>query len=78
MITIEFYGRLTRDFEQRKIQWEGTPERIDAIFDDLCAKHQVNIDKSTIRPILNDEFSAWDVMPQAGDVVGFFPPASGG
>ena len=78
MINIEFYGRLSQDFGQRNTQWDGNHQSIESIFDALCLQQQIDLDKSTIRPILNDAFSDWNAVPKTGDVVGFFPPASGG
>ncbi len=78
-ITTEFYGRLKTEFSQQAITTEVSADQtIEAIYLHLCQEHQVKPNTKVIRPILNDTFSDWDQTVNAGDVVGFFPPASGG
>jgi len=81
-ISIEFYGRLKADFSQLPIEIElpsDQPElRIERIYLDLCEKHDTTPNTHIIKPILNDTFAEWQDTVKDKDVVGFFPPASGG
>lgn len=78
-ITVEFYGRLKAEFSQQAIELTISPDQnIEAIYLQLCKRHQIEPNTEVIKPILNDTFSDWQQVVAAGDVVGFFPPASGG
>lgn len=79
-INIEFYGRLKDEFSQEPIEIsiQNSESSLEHIYLDLCKSHQVTPNTKVIKPILNDTFADWQNQVKAGDVVGFFPPASGG
>ncbi len=77
-IKIELYGRLKALFNDSSIQFETAESSIEKIYLQLCQTHQVEPTQAVIKPILNDEFSDWQVTVSANDVIGFFPPAAGG
>ncbi len=81
-LTIEFYGRLKSEFSPTSIELDmtdfGSNVSLKEIYLKICQSHQVTADTQIIKPILNDTFADWNDVVKANDVVGFFPPASGG
>jgi molybdopterin converting factor small subunit len=81
-LTIEFYGRLKAEFSSIPIEvdFENMSHQttIEQIYLDLCKQHNCEPAIKIIKPILNDTFADWHELIKANDVIGFFPPASGG
>lgn len=78
-IKIEFYGRLKEDFNATSTEWTFQPDTtVEALYQSLCDTHQVTTNIHVVRPIINDTFVDWQQHIAPHDVVGFFPPASGG
>lgn len=82
IIKTEFYGRLKDDFSQDPIEFEVTGHdsniTLEQVYLMLCEKYHKTPNSNLIKPILNDTFAEWDEVVKASDVIGFFPPASGG
>lgn len=76
-ITLEFYGRLRAQFSEQALAYETNHSNIAEIYQQLCKDQNVPL-ANDIKPIINDEFAAWDDEIMTGDVLGFLPPASGG
>ena len=76
-ITLEFYGRLRAQFSEQALTYETDSTTVSAVYQQLCQDHNVP-QANDIKPIINDEFAAWDDEIKTGDVLGFLPPASGG
>jgi molybdopterin converting factor small subunit len=81
-LTVEFYGRLKAEFGQPAVAIEVSEQTqavtIEQVYLQLCQTHQCTANTQVIRPILNDTFANWDDIVKANDVIGLFPPASGG
>jgi len=77
-ITIEFYGRLKSQFSATPIQWQSQSTLMADIYQELCLKYNQTNESSIIKPIINDTFCDWQQKVNDKDIVGFFPPASGG
>ncbi len=81
-LTLEFYGRLKSEFSPTPIEFDisnfGSKVPIKEIYLKICQSHEVTADMQMIKPILNDTFADWNDVVNANDVLGFFPPASGG
>ena len=77
-IQLEFYGRLQSQFDQQPQTQINTGDDVRSIYLALCEQHQQPDESRVIKPIINDAFCEWHDQPQAGDTLGFFPPASGG
>ncbi len=77
-VTIEFYGKLKTQFSQQPIEWQSEFSTIEEIYLELCDQHQRAANTRVIKPIINDTFCDWSQTTSNGDVIGFFPPASGG
>ena len=80
-ITIEFYGQLKDIFQAQTTELTvpaDEPVNVKQLYLSLCEQHPDAPATDHIRPIINDTFVDWDAGFGAGDVVGFFPPASGG
>lgn len=80
-ITIEFYGQLKDVFQAHSIEHRldrNPVDHVEQLYLNLCEQHPNAPVLSNIRPIINDTFVDWDAGFSAGDVIGFFPPASGG
>ncbi len=78
IVTIEFYGRLKAEFSQEPIEWQSSSSTVEDIYQELCTDRQQPANIQVIKPILNDTFCEWSQIAKNGDVIGFFPPASGG
>ncbi|TDR18369.1 MoaD/ThiS family protein [Marinicella litoralis] len=77
-ITIEFYGKLKAEFSEHPIEWQSDAVTVNDIYHQLCKQHQKQPNTQVIKPIINDSFCDWQQVVNDGDVIGFFPPASGG
>ena len=81
-LKIEFYGRVKAEFGQAPIELDIQEQQrettIEYIYLDLCKKHNCIPNTHIIKPILNDTFAEWSDPVKTNDVIGFFPPASGG
>jgi|GEM_PF-2016582 len=80
-LTIEFYGRLKAEFSTGAIELKLSDNKtssIEEIYHDLCQSYNTSPNIKIIKPILNDTFAEWSDSVKANDVIGFFPPASGG
>lgn len=77
-ITVEFYGKLKTEFSQHPIEWISVLFTIEEIYQEICNHHQQTVNTLAIKPIINDTFCDWHQLVQNNDVIGFFPPASGG
>ncbi|WP_223788932.1 MoaD/ThiS family protein [Marinicella meishanensis] len=80
-ITIELYGQLKDTFAAQTIEHRlepGVPTNVQQLYQALRAQQPNAPQQQQIRPIINDTFVEWDAGFQAGDVIGFLPPASGG
>lgn len=77
-IKLDFYGRLQSQFGQQPHTPINPGDDVKTIYLALCEAHQQADESRVIKPIINDAFCDWQDQPQAGDTLGFFPPASGG
>jgi len=77
-VNIEFYGRLKTQFSQQSIEWHSEQSTVEAIYRELCNHFNQEINLRVIKPILNDTFCDWQQVINNNDVIGLFPPASGG
>lgn len=77
-ITVEFFGQLTEAFGTTQMELNTTSETLIDLYRSLCLKNAVKLEHDHIKPILNDTFASWHDHIQAGDLIGFMPPASGG
>jgi sulfur-carrier protein len=48
------------------------------IYQYLMQKHQLKFTASSLKPVCNNAFVAWDFVPAEGDEISFLPPFSGG
>ncbi len=86
-LSIEFYGRLKAQFSTKPLELNvAEPDKTDRntiitienIYLDLCQSYGCKSEIKIIKPILNDTFAEWNDPVKTNDVIGFFPPASGG
>ena len=86
-LTIEFYGKLKAEFSPKPLSFNTsrfdisacqTPISIECIYLKICQTYNNTPDTKITKPILNDTFVDWSDSVKDGDVIGFFPPASGG
>lgn len=81
-VKVVLYGRLKAEFNQSIIEFELPEKQTEVALQDvylsLCQNNNIKPTTHLIKPILNDTFAEWSDSVQAGDEVGFFPPASGG
>ena len=77
-VTIELYGRLKAAFGHQAIECSTQATTVEGVYRELCTQHQQEAETRVIRPIINDTFCDWSQTIKSGDVLGFFPPASGG
>ena len=77
-ITIEYYGRLQDSFGNQKESTEAHGPTVLDVFKQQCQKHQIELARDDIQPVINDSFAEWHDHCQEGDVIGFLPPAAGG
>ncbi len=77
-IQVEFYGKLKSQFSQEPIDWQTDNSSVIEVYRELCEQLNQDVETRVIKPILNDTFCEWHQDIKEGDVIGLFPPASGG
>lgn len=76
MITLLFFAYLKETIGKERLQLDASSMTVKALKQQLASDY--GLDLQHVMVAVNEEYAADDRVLQAGDVVAFIPPVSGG
>lgn len=77
-VTIEYYAQLREQAGCQREQVNTRATTAAALYGELRERHGFDLEQSSLRAAVNDDFVDWQHRLSAGDRVVFIPPVAGG
>jgi molybdopterin converting factor subunit 1 len=77
-IHVRYYAALRDERGCASEEVETTARSPRELFQELRARHALNLPEEALRVAVNDEFAGWSEVLADGDDIAFIPPVAGG
>lgn len=77
-VTVRYYARLKEEAGGGQETVETTATTVDALWNELSARHGFTLEARLIKAAQDDEFCPWTAPLIPGSLVVFMPPVAGG